>query len=567
MPTAPAERIECSADHATHTTMAAWQRAYAAQPVVPVAAAFKYIAPVNSISRAGGDAHAAWQRWHNVLLDTQLATLFTAAQWPWYAVLERARVETLASRDLPGMARNLAPNPVQLQHLQPAYAPWAPIYAVARTALASSEPAPCNYSQAELTPAPAASWWPRWLKRNPVPAAPTAAYIANTLQQAQAMLGDGLRFAHTVRPLVQLLAAYHARTNGVDAPLPGNPRQHAPDLPQQPDPELGTEIAAPEGAASTTPANLSAESAYPGYQVFTHQWDEEAFATQWLTPQDNDALHQLQALDHTKVRQLAHRLQRRLLAARLRHWAFDQDEGRLDSRRLSRLLTQTAQPRVFRVEAEAPLPEACVTLLIDQSGSMRGARQRMAVQAIDLAVHTLQTCHISCEVLGYTTRFGADNPLLQAWHQAGQPAQPGRLNALRHIVYKTSAQPWRRARSELGLLLRDGFGRENIDGEALHWAACRLMRQAQPRKILIVLSDGAPYDPATAQANGRPYLENHLREVIAQIERSPIQLVALGAGQDVGRYYRHALTLQQPEAVAELLFNRLAELLTHPDSF
>jgi cobaltochelatase CobT len=195
---------------------------------------------------------------------------------------------------------------------------------------------------------------------------------------------------------------------------------------------------------------------------------------------------------------------------------------------------------------------------------MRGARQQITAQAIDLAVHALEACQIRCEVLGFTTRFGAKNPIVDQWRRMGSPIEPGRLNALRHIVYKTPNQPWRGNRHQLGLLLREGFGHENIDGEALHWAACRLMRQPQPRKILIVLSDGSPYDRSTALANGRTYLENHLREVITKIELSPIHLVALGASQDVGRFYRHALKLHQPESVAEVLFDQLAELLTRP---
>lgn len=209
------------------------------------------------------------------------------------------------------------------------------------------------------------------------------------------------------------------------------------------------------------------------------------------------------------------------------------------------------------------MPDACVTLLVDQSGSMRGERQRMAALAIDLAVHSLEVCRVRCEVLGFTTRFGADNPVAQAWRKAGSPSAPGRLNALRHVVFKTPSQPWRRARPQLGLLLREAFGFENVDGEALHWAARRLAHRPEPRKILVVLSDGAPYDAATAQANGREYLEHHLRAVIAELESSPIHLVAIGTGQEVGRYYRQAVTVRRPEAVAEVLFDRLGDLLTH----
>jgi len=188
----------------------------------------------------------------------------------------------------------------------------------------------------------------------------------------------------------------------------------------------------------------------------------------------------------------------------------------------------------------------------------------MAALAIDLAVHSLESCNIRCEVLGFTTRFGDDNPIAAHWHRQGAGGEPGRLNALRHVVYKRAEQPWRQARGQLGLMLREDFGHENIDGEALHWAARRLLRRREPRKLLIVLSDGAPFDSATAAANGRGYLEHHLRQVIAGIEASPVQLLAIGTGQDVSRFYRHACIVRQPAQVPDVLFERLGELLTMP---
>ena len=236
----------------------------------------------------------------------------------------------------------------------------------------------------------------------------------------------------------------------------------------------------------------------------------------------------------------------------------------LDPRRLSRLLVPAGDQAVFRVEDESALPAACVTLLVDQSGSMHAQRRLMAALAIDLAVHSLELCNIRCEVLGFTTRFGEDNPLADHWRRQGAGAAPGRLNALRHIAYKRAEQPWRQARGQLGLMLRDGFGHENIDGESLHWAARRLLRRREPRKLLIVLSDGAPYDSATAAANGRDYLERHLRQVIAGIEASPIQLLAIGAGQDVSRFYPHASVVRAAEQVPDILFDQLGGLLTAP---
>ena len=248
----------------------------------------------------------------------------------------------------------------------------------------------------------------------------------------------------------------------------------------------------------------------------------------------------------------------------LRRWSFDLPQGLLDPRRLSRLLVPVADQAIFRVEDESAVPEACVSLLVDHSGSMHAQRRLMAALAIDLAVHSLELCNIRCEVLGFTTRFGEDNPIADLWRRQGAGAMPGRLNALRHIVYKRADQPWRQARVQLGLMLREDFGNENIDGESLHWAARRLLCRREPRKLLIVLSDGAPFDSVTAEANGRVYLENHLRQVIARIEASPLHLLAIGTGQDVSRFYRHACVVRDPEHVPDVMFEQLGDLLTAP---
>jgi len=517
MPSVPAASSECPSAASALTLMAAWRRSYAGAQTAPWTARHAAIGPGDPDGRAGADALAAWQRRHPPAIDAW----FSAEQWPWYAVLERARVETLAGQHLPGIALNLG----RPQDLQPAAPALARLYLQARQALAGLAPAPAE------------------------------AQLADTLDQARALLADAAGFAREVGPLVQALALRHRLVRAAESPLPGSPdRDGDAGLPQ-------VRTDAPEGGAGGPAADPDIEHAYPAYAVWSQRWDEQGPAARWQTPQDDEALQRLNAIDRRQARQLAHRLQRRLLSSRLRHWDFDQEQGRLDSRRLARLLSLAGPPRVFRSETEAALPEACVTLLVDQSGSMRGARRLMTALAVDLAVHSLQACQVACEVLGYTTAFGADNPLRRQWQQAGRPARPGRLNALRHIVYKTPAQPWQRARAQLGLLLREDFGHENIDGEALHWAACRLMRQAQPRKFLIVLSDGAPCDAATGQAQGRGYLEDHLRAVIARIEAGPIQLVAIGAGQDVGRFYRQAITLRQAEAVPALLFDGLARLL------
>nr|WP_163503637.1 hypothetical protein [Halomonas socia] len=413
---------------------------------------------------------------------------------------------------------------------------------------------------------------PVWLKKLFAPS-PTGTYqgsrqenlqdsdILHALTAASHHLEDSRAFSESVTLIVKRLARYYADSQHTQLTLHGNSRHGSAE--EDPDAEL-TAAGRPHDAQTMEDEQNERDDRQHGYAVYSRAWDEQQPASFWYRSDDAIALKQLDMPDRRRLRQLAHRLQRRLMAARLRHWSFDQDEGRLDSRRLARLIGDNPSQRVFRVEQEAPVPEACVTLLVDQSGSMRGERRRMAAIAIDLAVHTLELCKIRCEVLGFTTRFSADNPLAQQWRAASSSSElPGRLNAVRHIIYKTPEQPWRRARQNLGLLLREELGHENIDGEALYWAAKRLIRQPQPRKVLIVLSDGAPYDKATAQANGREFLEQHLRRIIQEIDQSAITLAAIGTGQDVARFYRQALTVRRPEAVAESLFERLGDLLTH----
>jgi len=540
--------------------MAAWGRAYGWGR--PLGRFDGLTAPPVATNRAKGDALAAWQHWHRPGGDAG----FTDSEWPWYRLLEQARVETLASRHLPGMARNLGHPEV----LSPADPTMARLYQAARqifsgqTDTATSILMPVGKNHVRNAPRFSLFGlrWP-WLAspagQDDPPVPVNDAQIAEALAAARSFLTDGPRFASTLHPLVRALAGLH------DHGTPGNPAK--PEGDAAPDSDLVSDDEHPD-AMIERPGRPNREfthtDAFPDYAVFSRAWDEEHPASHWYRPDDAATLLGLNTLDRQQVRRLAHRLQRRLMAARLQHWSFDQDEGRLDSRRLARLVGAQGNQRIFRIESEAPVPEACVTLLVDQSGSMRGTRQRMAALAIDLAVHTLELCKVRCEVLGYTTRFGAHSPVSQGWKKMGDASPPGRLNALRHILYKTADQPWRRARAQLGLLLREGFGYENIDGEALDWAARRLLRQPQMRKVLLVLSDGSPYDAATANANGRQYLENHLRAVIAEIEPSPIQLVAIGTGQEVGRFYRRAVTVRRAEAVAEVLFDCLGDLLTRP---
>lgn len=530
----------------TDPVTAAWLRSYApgrregpVHGMAPAAATDR---------RAEADRLAAWRRWH----EDHHQAAFDDAQRPWFALLARARAETLAGNDLPGMAHNLR----ALDALAPADATARAVYVVARRVFAGDfvpgkilPPLPRRVSR----------WWLPW--KGPQPESGTEAAeldddgLRMGLRAAAACIDDAEAFAQCIRPLVAGLAALAT----------GQREESVDDLPVAGDDGLDEEsLEAIGDEPDASPEQALVERLFPDYRVHSRQWDEELPASHYHQPDDVQALRQLLTPDRQRVRRLAHRLQRRLQAMQLRRWRFDQEQGLLDARRLSRLLTPAGDQAIFRIEDESPVPEACVSLLVDQSGSMHAQRRLMAALAIDLAVHSLELCRIRCEVLGFTTRFGEENPLKDLWRKQGTGAAPGRLNALRHIVYKRAEQPWRQARGQLGLMLREGFGHENIDGESLFWAARRLLRRREPRKLLIVLSDGAPYDSATAEANGRAYLEQHLRQVIAGIEAGPIHLMAIGTGQDVGRFYRHACVVRQPGQVPDVLFEQLGELLTMP---
>lgn len=494
----------------------------------------------------------------------------------WQAILERARVETLASGHLPGMAHNL----LDLAALAPRGTAHARVYQAARAIFTGDEPVGAVLPDADRTkttrhaPGLLARLRDRLQRPVPAPDTPdasttpplTEADARAILVAARSVLSEPMQYAKVVSPLVQWLARQGSVASVSGSPSPAMPAQADTQDGDLPGMEAHEEAHDQADLEQEGPGDAPATSrTWPDYAIYSTRWDETLPAARYVNAEDTQRLHALDGPRRAQTRKLAHRLQRRLLAARLRTWSFDQEEGRLDSRRLARLLIPGGSPAVFRQELESPIPDACVTLLVDQSGSMNADRRHMVALAIDLAVHTLETCRVSTEVLGYTTRFGADNPLVRQWQARGHPPAPGRLNALRHIVYKTVPQPWRRCRTDLGLLLREGFGRENIDGEALDWAARRLAERPEPRKILIVLSDGSPYDAATHLAHDRGYLEHHLRQVIATIEASPIHLAGIGAGQAVGRFYRQALTLRHPDDVAQALFEHLGELLTRPD--
>ena len=311
--------------------------------------------------------------------------------------------------------------------------------------------------------------------------------------------------------------------------------------------------------------DLSNDFRRPSYNQFTAEFDEIVDADELCEPGELSRLraqldNQLAHLQGVTSK-LANRLQRRLLAKQTRSWEFDLDEGLLDTARLDRVIVNPASSLSFKQEKESRFRDTAVTLLIDNSGSMRGRPITVAAMSADILARTLERCGVKVEVLGFTTRAWKGGQSRELWLQRGKPANPGRLNDLRHIVYKAADAPWRRARKNLGLMLREGLLKENIDGEALLWAHHRLLGQPEQRRILMVISDGAPVDDSTLSVNSGNYLERHLRDVIEWIEvQSLVELIAIGIGHDVTRYYRRAVTLVDAEQVGGAMLGKLAEL-------
>ncbi|MCS6779924.1 MAG: cobaltochelatase subunit CobT [Geminicoccaceae bacterium] len=308
----------------------------------------------------------------------------------------------------------------------------------------------------------------------------------------------------------------------------------------------------------------------PSYRVFTTSFDEIVTVDelcgqaelQRLRAQLDQSLGRFEGM----IARMANRLQRKLMAQQQRSWEFDLDEGILDAARLSRVVVNPAMPLSYKQEKETDFRDTVVCLLIDNSGSMRGRPIAVAAMSADILARTLERCGVKVEILGFTTRAWKGGQAREAWLRAGKPHNPGRLNDLRHIVYKPADVPWRRARANLGLMLREGLLKENIDGEAILWAHGRLVQRPEQRRILMVISDGAPVDDSTLSANPGNYLERHLREVIAWVEaRGEVDLLAIGIGHDVTRYYRRAVTISDPEQLGGAMLHQLSALFDPED--
>ena len=330
--------------------------------------------------------------------------------------------------------------------------------------------------------------------------------------------------------------------------------------------ELTEETEMPDGEAPLDPPPPPPVSeADPDYKVFLDTHDEEIAAEDLAEPAELERLRAYldQQLEPLKgaVSRLANKLQRRLQAQQNRSWEFDLEEGILDAGRLARVVANPTTPLSFKREKDTEFRDTVVTLLLDNSGSMRGRPISIAAICADVLARTLERCNVKVEILGFTTRAWKGGQAREAWLNEGRPQQPGRLNDLRHIIYKGADAPWRRVRPNLGLMMKEGLLKENIDGEALEWAHRRMVGRPEARKILMVISDGAPVDDSTLSVNPANYLEKHLRDVIAMVEkRKQVELLAIGIGHDVTRYYDRAVTITDVEQLAGAMTEQLAAL-------
>ena len=301
------------------------------------------------------------------------------------------------------------------------------------------------------------------------------------------------------------------------------------------------------------------------YKVYSRSSDEEIKAEDLCSPEELQRLRkhldQLMGPSKATISKLAHRLQRFLMAQQNRSWEFNKEEGMLDSARLHKIITDPLTALTYKVEKDTEFRDTSVSILVDSSGSMRGRSMTVAAICADIISTTLERCNVKTEVLGFTTKQWKGGESRKMWIEDGKPENPGRLNDLRHIIFKSADTPWRRGQKNFGLMLREGLLKENVDGEALIWAHDRLSRRSEQRKILMVISDGAPVDDSTLSTNPTNFLDLHLRQVIHSIEtKSDINLIAIGIGHDVTRYYKNAVTIHRAEELGGAMLEQLTDL-------
>ncbi len=542
--------------------------------------------PEAEAKRGEADSKALYKRFHDPALHGEYAIAPGPAREA-HDALELVRVETLGARMMPGVARNLSANNIKrikdARAIEIGAADKLPV-ATALSLLARErllgEPIPpdCRY--------------PIGLVRHEI-----EKKAGRDLDKLEGKLSDQEGYAETIFKILADLGltleeAREQRPEGQDEDMvPGeDDGEGSEDKAEQtaeegedqlagdfsdmealseegePGDELDSQEMEAGDEARLRPDNrFSDPRIAPWYKVYTPDFDE---VIQPLDLADAEELNRLRhQMDrqmtglHRTVAKLANRLQRYLLARQNRAWEFDQEEGLLDTSKLPRVVINPVAALSFKVETELKFKDTVVTLLLDNSGSMRGKPISTAAISADILARTLERCGIKVEILGFTTREWKGGRVREKWLSDGKPANPGRLNELRHIIYKRADTPWRRARANLGLMMREGILKENIDGEAVLWAWKRLLARPEERRILMVISDGAPVDDSTLSANTGAYLDNHLREVIRYIEAfSEVELMAIGIGHDVTQYYSRAVTIFDPEELSGAMIDQLAEL-------
>lgn len=484
-----------------------------------------------------------------------------------FELLEQNRVEALASRDFPGMRSNLA----ALYHERWDRArPEGAIRGVGTgwvETLALLARLPLGAPLPDMAARVLEKQWQSWMK-------PGAAAALRTMA---GLLHEQERYA---RQSLQIISTEIQSDEEQHSIRPDEPRErpeqtepsqlHAPPL-RVDEGELSTVRRAESGGHHSEADGKGPEVSHdqPSYRAYTTQFDRVSQAADLCDgttlERRRHELDQQASATLKAITRWAHRLQRRLLALQLRSWQFDCDEGLLDASRLVRIATRPLEPLAYKQETDSEFPDTIVSLLVDNSGSMRGAPIRMAAACAEVLGRVLERCGVKTEVLGFTTQSWDGGKARRKWAADGCPPHPGRVADLQHVIYKSADEPWRRARRQLGLMLDDDLLKENIDGEALLWATERLRQRIEPRRILIVISDGAPLDEATLAANGPEFLDRHLRSVVEWLERcAPLELLAIGIGHDVNAYYARAVKLDSLEQLGEALVMQLSDLLARP---
>ncbi|MER9431079.1 cobaltochelatase subunit CobT [Mesorhizobium sp. M0408] len=546
-----------------------------------------------AITRGLGDSMALKRACHDARIHTRLAPEGKQAR-AIYDAVEQARVEAIGSRAMQGVADNIG------SMLEDKYA-RANLVDVKDKADAPIEEALALMVREKLTGRAVpksgerlVDLWRPWVEEK----------ASADLDGLSAKLDDQQAFARVVREMLASMEMAEelgdeqetedSEDNDENQPQgeeqseeggeddSGSEQSQSEDTEASSDDEQSAETEASDATAEDLSDDDDADAETPGearrndnpftnlpkeidYKVFTTAFDETVGAEELCEEEELDRLRafldkQLANLSGV-VGRLANRLQRRLMAQQNRSWDFDLEEGYLDPARLVRVVIDPMQPLSFKQERDTKFRDTVVSLVLDNSGSMRGRPITVAATCADILARTLERCGVSVEILGFTTRAWKGGQAREKWLKEGKPPNPGRLNDLRHIIYKSADHPWRRARRNLGLMMREGLLKENIDGEALLWAHNRLIARPEQRKILMMISDGAPVDDSTLSVNPGNYLERHLRAIIELIEtRSPVELLAIGIGHDVTRYYRRAVTIVDAEELAGAMTEQLASL-------